>query len=164
MQEIYLIPLLFFTPKLHHHCSRASRSHMSSLRIGTKHNPRTWNTIRIATTVHTISIGVIFSFWSALVLFEDSITNLLSTSKRSKRIRWIMKDNRSTWPRTFWEKHRTSCYNPHSTNFISSGTIQHTRKPASKRMPYHIDFIRIDTIIFRNFLQNSIKKLIISQI
>lgn len=74
-----------------------------------------------------------------------------------------MKNNGRTRSRTGRKNHRTPCNNTDTTESASSSTAEHTSKPSSQRMPNSINFIRIDTIIFRNFLYKCIKKLIISQ-
>ena len=136
---------------------------MISFKIFTKHNRSTSNTLQILHTFHPIGILVFTGLRRTLILFQDLITDLLTSCKTCQPICRIMKNNRSTWTRALWKWQRTSCNNSDSTNLCTSCTVEHTRKPTSQRMPSNINLISIDTIILLYFLTDSIKKLVVSK-
>ncbi len=155
---------LSFFPKFSHHVGSSVWSHMLTLRILTKYYRSLRETAWISYAVHPIGVLINFGFCSALVLFEIFITDLFSSCKRCKVIIRIMKDDRRGRCRTLREWHGASCYDTNTMDIACSRTSEHASKPPTQWVSYHIHFTRINTIVLRDFIQNSIKKLIISQI
>ena len=155
---------LSFFPKFSHHVGSSVWSHMPTLRILTKYYRSLRETVWISYAVHPIGVLVNFGFWSALVLFEIFITDLLPSCKRCKVIIRIMKDDRRGRCRTLRKRHGASRYDTNTMDIACSRTSEHAGKSPTQWVSYHIYFTRINTIVLRDFIQNSIKKLIISQI
>lgn len=155
---------LSFFPKFSHHVGSSVWSHMPTLRILTKYYRSLRETVWISYAVHPIGVLVNFGFWSALILFEIFITDLFPSCKRCKVIIRIMKDDRRGRCRTLRKRHGASRYDTNTMDIRCSRTSEHAGKSPTQWVPYHVYFTRINTIVLRDFIQNSIKKLIISQI